>query len=133
MSQAMSDLCNEIVNQRKKITLATFKSWMRKNEGRILINVKSEFDGMIDGCESCRDGFRALMPATARNSSAHNLGFNRCWLVLGGRDYFERYEDDGLIGIEVSNSCGRFIVAVNKQRQDDPEQNFTSVEKEEKL
>jgi hypothetical protein len=114
MSEAMSLLSDEIVNsKRKKITLATFKSWIRKNEGSIFINVKSEFDGMTDGCEPCRDGFK---PADQEidHSCANNMGIDGCWLVLGGGDHFTHYETDTHLGIEVSNCCGRFIVATEK-------------------
>lgn len=94
----------------KKITLATFKSWMRKNQGKIFVNVKSSFDGMTDGCEPCRDGFK---PASqSDHPHQNNLGINGIWLVLGGGDYFTPYYDAEYCGIEVSNCCGRFIVAI---------------------
>ena len=119
MSQAMSELSNEIVNTRKKITLATFKSWMRKNEGKILINVKSSFDGITDGCESRNGGFVPLSKVTVGYCSDNNLGFSGVWLVFGGRDYFTSYEDFNHIGIATSNCCGRFILAVKKQAGSD--------------
>ena len=34
--------------EEKKITRATFKSFINKNAGNLLIKCKSDFDGMVD-------------------------------------------------------------------------------------
>ena len=95
----------------KKITKATFKSFIKANAANLHINVKRSFDGMIDGCRSYNDGFE---PATATvRHSEHTLGYDSIWLVGGGRDYFDAYEADGFKGIKVYNSCGSFIVGVS--------------------
>jgi hypothetical protein len=102
----------------KKITLATLKSFIKKNQGKLFINVKSSFDGMIDGCASHYDGFvKAEKDKTQSvNSDYHDRtqGIKGCWLVGGSRDYFKPYNDLRFEGIEVSNSCGHFIIAITK-------------------
>lgn len=106
------------MTQAKKITLTTVKKFVKDNADRLFINVKSSFDGMIDGCQSYNDGFK---PATkdkteSRDSSYYEatLGINGIWLVRGSRDYFTPFESETMTGIDVSNSCGHFIIAVQK-------------------
>lgn len=94
----------------KKITLATLKSFVRKNSGKLHINVKSAFDGMTDCCESQQGGFQPAQP-TERNVS-NTLGILGAWIVRGSRDYFHTYNDGTFKGIEVYNCCGKFILAV---------------------
>jgi len=99
----------------KKITLATLKSFVKKNASALHINLKSKFDGMTDGVEQCKDGFS---PATQNEWSlshpSHTLGYLGVWLVGSSRDYLYAYEDEFYTGIKVSNSCGSFIVAIKK-------------------
>lgn len=97
----------------KKITMATMKSFIRKNTGKgLFLNVKSSFDGMQDCCESRNYGFLRAM--REENHISNTLGMHGMWLVGGSRDYFNKYEDSRFIGIEYSNSCGRGIVAIEK-------------------
>ena len=95
----------------KKITKATFKSFVKKNEGKLLINVTSSFDGQTDCCESQHAGF---LPARKADHEKNTLGYAGIWLVGSSRDYFRPYNDNGLQGIEVTNCCGRSIVAVRQ-------------------
>lgn len=95
----------------KKITKATLKSFVKRNNGKLFVNVKSSFDGMTDGCESRNDGFQ---PQRSADFEANTLGIAGIWLVGSSRDYFKAYDKDGYEGIEVSNCCGYFIVAVRK-------------------
>jgi len=96
-----------------KITKATFKKLVREGIERDNIYIKriSAFDGQIDGTRYLDGGFTKTQK---RDFSENTLGVVGIWLVGGGRDYFEGYEDDQFAGIEVSNSCGHFIVAVKK-------------------
>ena len=94
----------------KKITKATVKSFIKKNRENLFINLESRFDGMTDGCEQQNGGFEEA-EATERNVD-HTLGLNKAWFVGQSRDYFTYYNDGRFEGIEVSNSCGLFIVAV---------------------
>lgn len=93
-----------------KITRATLKSFVRKFSDTLQIDVRSEFDGQIDGLEWKKDGFRHAV----RTSSFPNntLGYKGIWLCLSSPDHYRPYMEGGMIGIEVSNCCGNFIVAV---------------------
>lgn len=96
-----------------KITLATVKSFIKNNNGKLFINVKSSFDGMIDGCETRHDGFTAAVYENDCNAK-YTLGIKNAWFVGSSRDYFETFENEIFTGIEVSNSCGCFILATKK-------------------
>lgn len=103
-----------------KPTIATVKSFIRKNADNIFINVKSSFDGMTDGVEQLRDGFKPLQKNerqgvfTTDHNSNPSLGFNGIWFVGDSRDYVQPYENENMQGYEVSNSCGSWIVATRK-------------------
>jgi hypothetical protein len=96
----------------KKITLATVKSFIRKNRSSLFINVKSSFDGMVDGCTSRNEGF--IKAADDTNHPEHSFGVKGAWFVGQSRDYFKAYESETATGFEVSNSCGHFILAIYK-------------------
>lgn len=97
-----------------KITLATVKSFVRKNQGKIYIDVRSSFDGMIDGLRF-EDGGLTLAQKDERNCNQnYTLGISGAWFVGSSRDYFFWFENDNFDGIEVVNSCGKFILAVKK-------------------
>lgn len=94
-----------------KITKATFKSFIRKNKGNLLILTKRKFDGMTDGCEPT--GQVDFEPITQTTEwQEHTCGIQGAWLVGGGRDYFSEYNDRGVTGINVYNSCGSFVIGV---------------------
>lgn len=96
----------------KKITLATVKSFVKKNSETLFINLKRDFDGMIDGERHHDGGFEP-----AKKTEEHKdmtLGICKAWFVGDSRDYFKAYEDETFTGISVSNCCGHFILAVKK-------------------
>lgn len=121
-----------------KITKTTFKSFIKKNEGKLLIQTKSAFDSMSDGIrfipcnqrkfvEMKKDkpsetsyqygAERGITREEIDSRCAENkntLGFCGIWVVNDSRDSFDAYEDDKFKGIEVYNSCGNFIVATPK-------------------
>ena len=94
-----------------KITLATIKSFLRKNSGKVYLACLSEFDGMIDGVRPCEDK-TFFLATTPERVDSYNLGINGAWFVGGSRDYFYLYEENGMKGYKVSNCCGSFILAV---------------------
>jgi len=99
------------MKKAKKITKATFKSFIRKNQGTLYIKCMSSFDGMTDCVEyDNKAGFEKV----TENDSCHGntLGISGVWLVGGSRNWFKKYEDAEYEGIEVSNCCGSFILAV---------------------
>ncbi len=92
-----------------KITLATVKSFLRKNKGKVYIATKSHFDGSVDGVMPCGDkSFTLAQPGTHENE----LGIHGAWFVFGSRDWITPFEKDGMRGFEVYNCCGSFELAV---------------------
>ena len=93
-----------------KTTKHTFNKITKKEN--LLIKVKSSFNGMIDGCEYYNNGFEKVEKTD--NNLKNTYGINGAWLVGGGRDYFELYEDENISGIYVYNCCGSFIIGTKK-------------------
>lgn len=93
-----------------KATVATVKGFIKKNREKLLVLVKAEFDGMVDG-QVCT-GNVDFKPAASASHEEHTCGVQGVWLVGRGRDYVTAFEKNGLKGFEVSNSCGSFVVAV---------------------
>lgn len=91
-----------------KMTRATFRAFIKKNDN-LFINVKSQFDGMIDGIRFHDDGFEPVQKT--EKLMEYTFGIAGVWLVGRSRDYFDIYEDDNYTGIKVINSCGSFIIA----------------------
>lgn len=95
----------------KKITLATVKTFVRKNADRMHIMYISNFDGMTDRMEYSKD--RKFVPAQPSNLSySDTLGIMGAWIVGGSRNRFSEYCEDGFRGISVSNCCARFVLGV---------------------
>jgi hypothetical protein len=99
-------------NESKKITMATVKKFIRENSGKLYINVKSSFDGMIDGLTYQNDGFAMAETDTLHTDAT--LGIKGAWFVGSSRDWLTKYEDEKFTGITICNSCGSFILAVRK-------------------
>ena len=64
----------------KKVTLSTIKSFLKKNEGQILIKVDSKFDSMTNCVERVNDGFTFAKKDNGVNSN-HTLGLDGAWFV----------------------------------------------------
>lgn len=110
---------------QKKITVATVKSFIRKNREKLLIKITSRFDGMVDAVQFedapeftparnrdyfDRDTHKWIdVPQTCKST----LGIQGVWFV-GGGDWCQAFETDTYIGFEVSNCCGSWIVAIAK-------------------
>jgi len=99
----------------KKITKATFKSFIRKNEGKLYIMCKSSFDGYDDCIRHAKN--QSFNPVVKKEEFMENtLGIKGLWLIeYGSKNYFYNYEDENYTGIRVSNCCGSQIIAVQKQ------------------
>lgn len=97
----------------KKITLATVKSFVRKNAGSLHIKVRSQFDGMVDGVRPLDDSkFRPVDAAAVDTDNSQTLGIAGAWFVRDSQDYFTPYSKNGFVGYEVYNCCGEFVLAV---------------------
>ena len=96
-----------------KITLATVKSFIRKNQANLYIQNLSRFNGMSDMVEATLDGFTK---AEIKLSSTNNdLGINGAWFVGRSNDYFTPFDSIAFTGIHVYNSCGSFNLAIIKE------------------
>lgn len=98
----------------KKITLATVKSFVNNNKSKLYIDVRSSFDGMVDGLRYEDEGFTPVQETERQVNLKHTLGISGAWFVGSSRDYFSKFENDKYDGIEVINSCGKFILVVKK-------------------
>ena len=97
----------------KRITLSTIKSFIRRNEGKLMIRSVSAFDSMCDGVRfSEGDSFSPVIASDRCGSN--NLGIQGAWFVLGSRDYFSSMETETHIGYHVYNCCGSFDLAIAK-------------------
>lgn len=99
-----------MIDLSKKATVATVKSFVRKNRQSLLVKTTSSFDGTVDGVRQCEDlGFS---PAVTADHVEHTMGVQGAWLVGGSRDYIKPFREGGFEGYEVYNCCGNFRVAV---------------------
>lgn len=101
----------------KKITLATVKSFAKRNINNLYSKELSRFDGMIDCVSNVEDTFTKAKI----NEDSDREFISGCWLVGSSRDSFSIYEDSIYFGIRIYNCCGSSIVAVKKQKEPEPE------------
>lgn len=90
-----------------KTTMASLKSFIKKNGEKLFVKVETSFDGMTDGIEPVNDNWRSVKQEDA-------IGFNGVYCVGQSRDYIHEFEDDKYKGFTVSNCCGRGILAIKK-------------------
>lgn len=95
-----------------KITRATIKSFIKKNQNNLYIKKESDFDGRVD-CVVEVDGEFSKVEVKDM-SDEHKLGVSGAWFVGGSRDYFTEFENENFKGFDISNSCGSFILAAAK-------------------
>ena len=81
------------------------KAFAKRNEKNLFVKEISSFDGMTDGVEWNRNA------KWSKIELSKAYGHEGVWLVGSSRDYFNLYEDDKYIGIEVYNCCGTGILA----------------------
>ena len=96
----------------KKITKTTVKSFINKNRKDLYINTKSRFDGMTDGIESLNGGMAKAKET--QDYLEHTMGIEGAWFTTSSKNYVYEYESPIMVGYEVSNCCGRFVVAISK-------------------
>ncbi|MCK9369224.1 hypothetical protein M0R04_04735 [Candidatus Dojkabacteria bacterium] len=102
------------MNATKKITKATFKSFVKKNTGKLFVRFDSNFDGMTDCVEFSKNP--QFNPATLNESLVeYSLGIQGVWLVNGSRNRFAAYDDGEYVGISYYNCCGSAVVAIKKE------------------
>jgi hypothetical protein len=109
----------------KKITLATVKSFIRKNQGKLFIKTQSSFSGYTDCVEQIA-GAKFEPAVLTSDNIQHTIGISGAWFVGSSRDYFRPFEDSLYTGIEVVNSCGCFTIAIEKNQKEKPFISFYS-------
>ena len=98
------------LKETKKITLATVKSFIKRNSDSIYTQEISSFSGMSD----CVEHLSVSEREWKKTEASDVMGFNGVYFVGRGRDYFSISEDDTYYGVRVYNSCGSGILAVKK-------------------
>jgi len=104
-------LIMETLTNTKKITLATLKSFAKRNEGKIYAKTINEFDGMTDCVEDSKNAKWREAKITEKKGY-FRTGIQGIYTVGSSRDYFTLYKDGEYAGIEVNNCCGASILAV---------------------
>lgn len=100
-----------------KVTLATLKSFLKKNEGKLYFQEHSRFDGMQDMvAANNKPVFKSAVGKFNPEDKAQ-LGYPyQIWCVRGGRDSLVKVtvvDQNGTYeGIYCYNSCGSWTVAV---------------------
>lgn len=99
-----------------KITLATIKSFLRKNEGSLFVSYDGYFDGMTDCYQPSLDKSIKPLEGSFDKDNKSTLGFPALWFVGGSRDKFapKEIEFNGVkyTGFEVYNCCASFTILV---------------------
>ena len=114
----------------KRITIATVKSFIRRNRAALFVREQSCFDAMQDMVTNSYrnefapaaprqnqiycDGWDSLPPKYINVSEDHptTLGLVGVWFC--GGDLCEKFENDDFTGYKVYNCCGTWFVAVAK-------------------
>lgn len=94
----------------QKITIATVKSFVRKNKNNLFIKVKSRFDGMTDGVEPVEMDWEKVNPEQIDFDNKNTMGIRGVWFVNGSRD--RCYISDEKDLITVYNSCGSWQLCI---------------------
>ena len=94
----------------KKITLATLKSFIRKNHSQLQIKVKSKFDGMYDCVMPTEKSEFQPVRAAGAGMQERTLGIAGVWVCNSG-NYITEYDNGaGFKGFNVWNCCGEFTL-----------------------
>jgi hypothetical protein len=101
----------EKLKSTSKITLATLKSFAKRNATSIFYKVTSDFDGMQDCVTSVKSDWKQSKICT---SNYYVSGIHGIYTTGSSGNYFRLYEDTDYFGIEVSNCCGSSTLAVKK-------------------
>lgn len=92
----------------KKVTMATVKSFIRKNLNNLVVYSHSSFSGMTDGLESVNKSFK-VDPKKYNKENKNSLGLDGIWFV-GGNDYIRVLPN----GYHIFNCCGSFDIVLEE-------------------
>jgi len=102
------------LKETKKITLATLKSFAKRNENNLYVMEKSRFSGMSDMVEQTENP-EFIKTEITDNTRYYATGIQGVYTVGSSRDYFNYFENKNYIGIKVYNCCGSCVLAAKKQ------------------
>jgi hypothetical protein len=102
----------------KKITLATLKSFAKRNAEHLYAKENSSFSGMSDMVENLTDP-KWNKSAVTSDTGYYRTGIQGIYTVGSSRDSFGIYDDGEYFGITIYNCCGDSILAVNIKEQDE--------------
>ncbi len=88
-----------------KITLATLKSFIKRNSGKLFVKVHSSFSGMTDCVETVDSNWKLVEPGK-------EIGHGGVWCVGRSNDYFTLFQTSEYVGINVYNCCGSGTIVV---------------------
>ena len=97
----------------KKITLATIKSFIRKNEGKLFIRCRSYFDGMTDGT-SYHKNPQFIPVQKAEYYDKYNFGISGAWFVYSSNNFYSAIDEGDFVGYSIGNCCKDFDLAIKK-------------------
>lgn len=98
----------------KRCTLATLKSFIKKNRENLLIRSISDFDPSVDGVRECKDHhiFFPVLPPENTELQSYDLGICGAWFVGCSRDRISPFNEKGYVGYHIYNCCGSFDLAI---------------------
>lgn len=96
----------------KKITMATVKSFIKKNINDLYVKCESSFDGMTDCVEYDRNATFSKVDSTKIDFEKRCFGIDGFWTVGSSRDYIKPISENGFTGFEVYNCCGTSLIAI---------------------
>lgn len=92
--------------------MATYKSFAKRHKDELYFKSLTSFNGMIDGIDSVDD--KSWRKTQLGNT--HKQEFvDGVWCVGSSRDYFELFEDENFVGIDVYNCCGHTLLGIKKE------------------
>ena len=94
-----------------KPTVATLKSFIRKNKQDLFIHTKSHFDGMYDSVMNISGSKFEPVRCAGAGMTDRTLGIAGAW-VTHGRNHITEYNNGEYRGYAVWNCCGEFILAI---------------------
>lgn len=93
----------------KKATIATVKSFVKKNYGDIYS--KSTYDHNDNNGHY--DDKKFIHNSYSDNHPEYKIGLSNVWIV-SDKNFVQPYDDAEYAGYRVSNCCRTFIVAIKK-------------------
>ena len=97
---------------KTKITKASIKSFIKKNEGKLYIRRISDFSPITDCVEEVNGDLEKV--EITENSLKNTLGVNGLWLAGGSNDTYTEFETKELKGFNIYNCCGEVNLVIKK-------------------